>query len=153
MDQDETLRYAQDLATLRGEGRRLRRRIEANLSLPTVVVIADDDPMIRALLAATLSPEAYTLREAATGNEALAHAYAFHPILIILDQRMPGLGGVEVCARIKRDHQLAATTVLMLTGDPADEPAARAAGADACLSKPFKPGELLQMVEAVFTRP
>jgi DNA-binding response OmpR family regulator len=150
MDQNPTLRYAQDLATLRGEGRAIRRRIEAGLSLPTVVVIADDDPMMRALLAATLSPEAYHLREAATGTEALAHAYAYHPILIILDHRMPGLSGVEVCTRIKGDRQLVTTAVLVLSGDPDAEPVARAAGADAYLSKPFKPQELLQMVEAVF---
>jgi two-component system, OmpR family, phosphate regulon response regulator PhoB len=150
MGPDQTLRYAQDLANLRGEGRALRRRIEADLSLPTVVVLADDDPMMRALLANTLSPETYYLREASTGDEALADAYAYHPILMILDQQMPGLSGVEVCAKIKSDRQLTTTAVLMLTGDPADEPAARAAGADAYLSKPFSPRELLDMVEAVF---
>src|SRR5687767_14503551 len=59
MDPDHTLRYAQDLANLRGEGRVLRRRIEQHIGLPSVVVIADDEPMMRSLLMATLSP-AYT---------------------------------------------------------------------------------------------
>ena len=150
MVRDQTLGYAQHLATLRGEGRTLRRRIEAHITMPTVVVIADDDPLMRALLAATLSPEAYHLREAGTGDEALAHAYAYHPILIILDQRMPGLSGIEICRKIKGDRQLANTAILILTGDPADEREALAAGADAYLSKPFSPSELLSTVEQLF---
>jgi DNA-binding response OmpR family regulator len=149
MDPEQTLRYAQDLAMLRAEGRQLRRRIEEQTNRPKIVLIADDEPLMRALLASTLSPETYDLREASTGNEAMGIVRSVHPELVLLDQRMPDRDGVTVCSEIKGDPELNDILVMMLTADPSIEVAARTAGADAYLTKPFSPRQLLQTVEAL----
>jgi CheY-like chemotaxis protein len=126
----------------------LRHRIETRRELRTVL-IADDDPFMRALIAATLSPENYELLEAGTGSYALEIVKEHHPSLVILDQRMPGTDGLTVCERIKRDPALQDIRVLMVTGYPLDEAQAQGAGADHCLSKPFSPLELLQTIDAL----
>ncbi|HEV2845738.1 MAG TPA: response regulator, partial [Thermoanaerobaculia bacterium] len=66
------------------------------------VVIVDDEPAIRGLLQAFLSPLPYEVRAAQDGSEALAlAAEAPHPALVISDIEMPGISGVELLERIK----------------------------------------------------
>jgi two-component system cell cycle response regulator len=146
VESDQTLRFAQDVAQLRGLGRTMRRRIEERQNGLRAVLIADDEALMRALVAATLSPETYELLEAATGTEALESARTHHPNLAILDRRMPEQDGIAVCAAIKADPELRDIQVIMVTGSPTDEAEARAAGADAYLSKPFSPVELLATI-------
>lgn len=148
----QLLRYAQDLALLRQEGRGLRRRIEAHSEALTTVLIVDDEELMRTLIAATLSPETYAIMEAGDGSEALELIGERHPSLVILDQRMPGIDGITVCERITRDPALSDIMVVMLTGDPADEVKATAAGADAFVTKPFRPMKLLEIIEALLLR-
>jgi two-component system cell cycle response regulator len=146
VESDQTLRFAQDVAQLRGLGRTMRRRIEERQNGLRAVLIADDEALMRALVAATLSPETYELLEAATGTAALESARSHHPNLAILDRRMPEQDGIAVCAAIKADPELRDIQVIMVTGSPTDEAEARAAGADAYLSKPFSPVELLATI-------
>jgi CheY-like chemotaxis protein len=67
----------------------------------------------------------------------------------VLDVSMPGMDGIEVCRQIKGDPALRATTVVMLTAQSQAETRRRAtqAGADAFLTKPFSPLQLLEVVE------
>jgi CheY-like chemotaxis protein len=146
VDPDQTLSFAQELAQLRREGRMLRKRIEERGGVHTVIV-ADDDPFMRALIMATLSPESYDVLEAGTGSYALEMVREYHPTLVILDQRMPDPDGFTVCKEIKGDPELQDILVIMVTANPDDEPQARAAGADRYLSKPFRPLALLSTID------
>jgi CheY-like chemotaxis protein len=147
MEESLLLHYARDLAALRRDGRNLRRRIEEQQAGITTLLIADDEPFMRALIAATLSPETYEIIEATNGADALALIRERTPTMVLLDQRMPSPDGITVCRTIKGDPDLRDTLVIMLTANPADEPDAVAAGADAYLGKPFSPKALLETIE------
>ena len=113
------------------------------------LLIADDEDSLRLLVSATLASEDYEILEAGNGTEALAIARSERPRVALLDVKMPGMDGLEVCRRIKGDPNLASVAVVMLTtASQADERAAGAgAGADAYLTKPFSPLELLTVIE------
>lgn len=72
----------------------------------------------------------------------------------MLDLKMPEMDGLEVCKRIKGDPALGRTAVVILTSadDPHERAAGVAAGADAYLTKPFSPLELLTVVERMMAR-
>jgi len=114
------------------------------------ILIADDDSTLRLLVSTTLSGDEYNIIEAATGVEALLAARAQHPMLVLLDVNMPDLDGLEVCRRIKSDPELNDVKIIMLTGanHPTDQEAGLAAGADAYLTKPFRPLELLKAIDS-----
>jgi two-component system chemotaxis response regulator CheY len=119
------------------------------------ILIVDDDPSIRRLIAATLEDvSGYRLTEAGNGQEALARARAARPEIVFLDVEMPRIGGVEACRRLRSDPATAGATIVMLTGetDGGVERAAVAAGADLFLTKPFSPLHLLQVVDAIGRR-
>jgi CheY-like chemotaxis protein len=116
------------------------------------VLIVDDDPFIRRLIATTLEDvERFELHEAADGLEALDVARRERPTLVFLDVDMPGLGGIEACHRLREQVQTRGTTIVMLTAAQGDGVARRAeaAGADLFLTKPFSPLELLRLVDGL----
>jgi CheY-like chemotaxis protein len=148
---DQALLYAQDLASARASMRVLSRRIASKArSGNRTVLIADDDAALRLLVSTTLAGDEYTILEASNGVEALLVARAQHPMLILLDVNMPDLDGFEVCRRLRADPELKDVKVIMLTGanDPADQQAGLAAGADSYLTKPFRPLELLKIIDS-----
>ncbi|MCL6647379.1 MAG: response regulator [Chloroflexi bacterium] len=114
--------------------------------MPTVLVI-DDDPFLRRLLAATF--RGLQLLTAADGWQGLALVRRHRPAVIVLDVTMPGVSGLEVCRALRSDPELAATPVILLTGntDPETQEAARLAGATAFLTKPFRPMALLSLID------
>jgi two-component system phosphate regulon response regulator PhoB len=113
------------------------------------ILIVDDEDSIRRLVAVTLQGGDYDVLLARDGVEALEVALRERPVLVLLDVSMPGLDGVEVCRRIKADPTLRGATVVMLTAQAqADvQRRATAAGADAFLTKPFSPLQVLELVE------
>lgn len=115
------------------------------------VLIVDDDPFIRRLVATTLEDVAdFRLHEAANGLEAVDRAGAVHPQLVFLDIDMPRLDGIEACRRIRaQEGDAGNATIVMLTaaGAQEHEQRAKAAGADLFLTKPFSPLELLRLVD------
>ncbi|HZT05683.1 MAG TPA: response regulator [Chloroflexota bacterium] len=113
------------------------------------LLIADDEPSLRLLVAATLASEDYEIIEASDGGEALALARSERPKLALLDVQMPVMDGLEVCRRIKSDEDLRSTAVVMLTSaaQPSEREAGFAAGADEYLTKPFSPLQLLRVIE------
>jgi len=117
--------------------------------VPTVLIV-DDDPLIRRLVATTLEDVAgFELREAADGEEALAVAGREGAALVFLDIDMPGMSGIEACRELRALPPTAEATIVMLTaggGDIAEREAA-AAGADLFLTKPFSPLDLLRLVD------
>jgi CheY-like chemotaxis protein len=114
------------------------------------IMIVDDDPAIRRLIATTLEDvSGYRMTEAGDGEEAVARARHAQPSIVFLDIDMPRLNGIEACRRLRSEPVTADATIVMLTGDPDHgvERDARAAGADLFLTKPFSPLHLLRLVD------
>jgi two-component system chemotaxis response regulator CheY len=116
------------------------------------VLVVDDDPFIRKLIATTLEDVGeFELHEAGDGLEALDVARREHPTLVFLDVDMPRLDGIEACRRLRSDAQTNDTTIVMLTAAHGDnvERNAEEAGADLFLTKPFSPLDLLRLVDGL----
>ena len=116
------------------------------------ILIVDDDPSIRRLIATTLEDvSGYRMSEAGDGQEAIERARDVLPAIVFLDIDMPRLNGIETCRRLRSEPGTAGTTIVMLTGDSDDEAEkeARAAGADLFLTKPFSPLHLLRLVDGL----
>jgi len=114
------------------------------------VLIVEDNTDIRVLVRVTLEIEDYDVHEAANGDIGWEIAQELKPDLILLDVMMPGvLDGFAVCRRVKADPALSATKVVMLTAlaQAADRDEGADAGADGYLTKPFKPGDLVDAVK------
>jgi CheY-like chemotaxis protein len=120
------------------------------------VLVVDDDPFIRKLIATTLEDVAeFELHEAADGAQALEVAQRERPSLIFLDVDMPVLDGIEACRRLRLLDETAQATIVMLTAAHGDsvERSSEEAGADLFLTKPFSPLELLRMVDQLGDSP
>jgi two-component system chemotaxis response regulator CheY len=116
------------------------------------VLIVDDDPFIRRLIATTLEDVAgFHVEEAGDGVEAVAAAREKEPAIVFLDIDMPRMNGIEACRELRAlDGGRERPTIVMLTAaGPDAEPEARAAGADLFLTKPFSPLDLLQLVDSM----
>jgi DNA-binding response OmpR family regulator len=110
-----------------------------------VVLVVDDDDLVRKVVRAVLEADDYEVLEAPNGEQALQMIVERKPRLVILDVMMPGIDGVDVCRQMSH----ADARVLMLTArdDVETEDASRAAGADDFLGKPFSSLELLEHVQ------
>ncbi len=104
---------------------------------PPLVLIVDDDWMNRELLQAHLSE--YKALGAPNGEKALEIARSQHPDLILLDLRLPGMSGYEVCSQLRADIQTASIPVLVISAldDDASRQRAIEAGIDDFLTRPF----------------
>ena len=114
------------------------------------VLIVDDDPFVRKLIATTLEDVAgFDLVEAGDGLEAVEVALRHRPQLVFLDVDMPRLDGFQACRRLRAEPETAGATIVMLTAAAGDmaEREAEMAGADLFLTKPFSPLELLRLVD------
>jgi CheY-like chemotaxis protein len=119
-------------------------------SVPHEVLVAEDEKFIRALILVALGRDRRLhLTLARDGEEALAMARRKKPSAIILDVRMPKMSGLEVCEALRADEQTAGPKIIMLSAlaDPGDVERGVAAGADAYMTKPFDPNELLSEVQ------
>jgi putative two-component system response regulator len=119
----------------------------ARISLPSreraCVLVVDDEETNRKLLARLLSQD-YTVVPAQDGEEALALVERVDVDLVLLDVRLPGLDGFEICARLKRMPRTRLVPVVLVTGLGAREHRIRGihVGADDFLTKPFDQEEL-----------
>jgi two-component system response regulator MprA len=116
------------------------------------VLVVDDDPPLRRMLARTLAAEGYDVTVAADGGAALAQAERTAPDVIVLDVAMPGLDGLTVARRLR--NKGVPTPILMLTARDAvpDRVAGLEAGADDYLVKPFAVQELVARLRALTRR-
>jgi CheY-like chemotaxis protein len=118
--------------------------------LTRALLVVDDDPLIRRLVAHTLHDVAdFEVHEAGDGLEAIEEANRRRPEIVLLDYDMPRLDGVETCRRMRSDPRTADATIIMLTAMAAADARTRAeaAGADLFLTKPFSPLHLLRLVD------
>ena len=116
------------------------------------VLVVDDDPSLRLLLRTTMAESDLEVREAESAEHAAALVASWGPTLVILDVGLPGLDGVSFCRQLKEEYGKQAPAVVLLTGTDLSPTAARVAGADALLRKPFSPLELVGTVERLLGR-
>jgi len=119
--------------------------------LPETILVADNEPHLRELTRITVESPVRQVIEAADGDQAWALLKKYHPLLALLDVKMPGLTGLELVKAIRADPDLAGTRVILIAASAheSDRDAGMAAGADFYVTKPFSPADLLGSVEAV----
>jgi len=115
------------------------------------VLVVDDEQAILRFLRVALESQAYTVFEAASGQEALSDAVARKPDIVVLDLGLPDIDGVEV-TRLLRQWTQIPIVILSVRGSESDKIAALDAGADDYLTKPFSVGELLARLRAALRR-
>jgi CheY-like chemotaxis protein len=114
----------------------------------TRVLVVDDDPGIRRVMARALTAAGFAVRTARDGREALAVLRVAPADVVLTDLNMPGLDGVELGARLAREF--AGTRLIVMSGNPhqgSGDP--RLATAAAILTKPFSLSELAEVVRQV----
>jgi DNA-binding response OmpR family regulator len=116
------------------------------------VLVVDDDPTVSDVVRRYLEQAGCDVELAADGADGLAAIAAHRPDLVVLDLMMPGIDGLEVCRRIRR--QLPDLPVIMLTalGEEADRVLGLEVGADDYVTKPFSPRELVLRIRSVLRR-
>jgi DNA-binding response OmpR family regulator len=116
-----------------------------------IVVVADDDVEILALVSRTLRRMDLEVHEASDGEEAIKTIRRVRPVAVVLDVMMPGMSGWEVCRALRDDPEIAGTGVLMLTGigERLNEMTSPLYGADAALDKPFDVKDLVETMDRV----
>jgi DNA-binding NarL/FixJ family response regulator len=119
----------------------------------TSILLADDQPLLRAGFGAVLDAEEdlRVVGEAADGEQAVAEARRLHPDVVLMDVRMPRLDGLEATARITADPDLTGTRVVVLTTFELDEYVygALRAGASGFLLKDIEPTDLIAAVHII----
>lgn len=118
------------------------------------ILIVEDEPEIAKLIELSLEKEGFSCHICRDGLSALRAFQQQQPDLIILDLMLPGLDGLEVCARIRQKPGAKDPYILMLTakGEEIDRVIGLSTGADDYLVKPFSPRELVARVRALLRR-
>jgi PAS domain S-box-containing protein len=125
--------------------------MQVNISLPLVLVAHRTRNTVE-LLKALLEREGFTMLCAYNGRSALQYARQHHPALLLLDQALPLLDGLDLCRTLRKEDDDPAIFILSDQPDELGKLLAFAAGADDCLTLPFQPRELLARVKAVLRR-
>ena len=117
----------------------------------TKILVIDDEPSIVNLVSAYLKPEGYEVFTAADGPSGLKAAKAYKPDLIVLDLMLPGLDGIELLSRLRRESDV---YVILLTArtEETDKIVGLSVGADDYVTKPFSPRELVARIKAALRR-
>ena len=115
------------------------------------ILVIDDEPSIVNLVSAYLKPEGYEVHTAADGPAGLKAAHAFKPDLVVLDVMLPGMDGIELLSRLRRESDV---YVILLTArtEETDKLVGLSVGADDYVTKPFSPRELTARVKAALRR-
>ena len=115
------------------------------------ILVVDDEPQITRVLKTTLSAQGYGIRAAGDGVQALEEMKSWSPDLIITDLRMPNMGGLELCRKVRAQSRIP-IIVLSVKGEETIKVEALDAGADDYVTKPFSVNELLARVRAALRR-
>jgi len=115
------------------------------------ILVVDDEPSILNLVSSYLKTEGYEVLTASDGTSGLKSARAFKPDLIVLDVMLPGMDGIELLSRLRRESDV---YVILLTArtEETDKVIGLTVGADDYVTKPFSPRELVARVKAALRR-
>ena len=120
---------------------------------PELILVADDDPDLVALMSRRLRRAGYTIVTAADGEQALRMAQQFLPQLAIIDVMMPKLTGLDVIDRLRNEPATKEILVILISaGFDRDPTSGLTAHADDYLKKPFGAQELPTRVRALLAR-
>ena len=122
--------------------------------MPTSILIVEDEKEIRELLVFTLLRDGYEVVEAETAEIAIEKIDNRLPDLVLVDWMLPGIDGIELAKRLRRDELTVELPIVMLTarGEEIDKLQSFAGGIDDYITKPFSPRELLARVKALLRR-
>ncbi|PZR64106.1 MAG: DNA-binding response regulator [Chloroflexi bacterium] len=115
------------------------------------IMIVEDEPAVARGVQVALEREGYTAQVVATGEEALQRFQDLAPDLVVLDVRLPGIDGFEVCRRLRAQTK-APIIFLTARADEVDKVVGLEVGADDYLVKPFSVRELVSRVKALLRR-
>jgi two-component system alkaline phosphatase synthesis response regulator PhoP len=115
------------------------------------ILIIDDEPSIVNLVSAYLKPEGYEVYTATDGPAGLKAAKTYKPDLLVLDIMLPGMDGLELLSRLRRESEV---YVILLTArtEETDKIVGLSVGADDYVTKPFSPRELVARIKAALRR-
>jgi len=118
------------------------------------VLVVEDEPAQREVLAYNLEAEGYGVAKAETGDDALLLVDEVEPDVIILDWMLPGVSGIEICRRLKQNTDTRNIPVIMLTArsEEADRVRGLETGADDYVIKPYSLVELMARVRTQLRR-
>jgi CheY-like chemotaxis protein len=119
------------------------------------VLVVDDDEVIRQLIAVNLTLEGFDVSTAVDGQDCLDKVQTIAPDVITLDVMMPRLDGWETAVQLRKTPETAHIKVVLITARAQEDDIARGAhvGADAYLTKPFDPGEMIRVVRELAGAP
>ena len=120
------------------------------------ILVVDDEPNNRLLLAAILEPAGYAVVEAASGDDALRLAKEDHPDLIVMDLLMPGMSGADLIKALRLDPGLTGVEIALYTATVANPDLTQFMemhGISRVIPKPSEPLEVLALVNAIFAKP
>ena len=118
------------------------------------VLLVEDEPAQREVLAYNLEAEGFAVSRAATGDEALMLVEEDQPDIVLLDWMLPGVSGIEICRRLKARRDTRAMPIIMLSArsEEVDRVRGLETGADVYVVKPFSVVELMARVRAQLRR-
>ena len=118
-----------------------------------VIVVIDDESHIRQIITRKLQRAGYEVHMANDGTEGLQLVKEVRPNLLITDLQMPNMDGFELCATCRKDPQMRALPIILVTGSVITtteiESKTDVLGNIFCISKPFSPRKLLQKVKDI----
>ena len=121
-------------------------------STHTKLLVVDDDPALRQLLADYLNRHGYDTLLAPDASDLSARIARYSPDLLVLDRMLPGGDGADACRRLREQGEDIPVVLLTARDEAVDRIIGLEAGADDYLGKPFDPRELLARIEAVLRR-
>mgnify|MGYP005833740075 CR=1 FL=1 len=115
------------------------------------ILVIDDEPSILNLVSSYLKKDGFEVYTSADGPSGLKAARAYKPDLIVLDLMLPGMDGLEVLTRLRRESDV---YVILLTArtEETDKIVGLSVGADDYVTKPFSPRELMARIKAALRR-
>ena len=122
-----------------------------DINMQTIIVI-DDDESLRDTIGVLLEQEGFRTVLAADGKTGYENAMVLKPDMVLVDLRLPGMSGIEICKQLRASHMQTPIIVLSALGDEVDKVLLLEIGADDYLVKPFGTRELLARIHALLRR-
>ena len=116
------------------------------------ILVIDDDETVRDTISVMLEQEGFRVQMAAEGREGFEKALTLKPDLILVDLRLPGMSGMEICQQVRAANLSTPILVLSAVGDEIDKVLLLEIGADDYVTKPFGSRELLAHIRALLRR-
>lgn len=122
--------------------------------MATHILIVEDEPEIRELLNFSLARAGFRVTKAESAESALQKLFNQLPDLVIVDWMLPGMSGVDLAKRIRKDELTSSLPLLMLTARSEESDVLKSfdSGIDDYMSKPFSPKELVARIKALMRR-